>query len=85
MAKRIILGGGRSIGKVHYFKILQEFKKWSPEHAKMITYYRPWGSNSIAVWLDNDMVYKVKRHAPNRFTMQSLSEQDIAKKYNLKQ
>lgn len=83
MAEYLVLKCGRSKGKFNCYKIYSDFCKWSPEHAKMVEDYKPWGTNSIAVWLKNGQVYKVKRHAPGRFTMQSLSKEDIAKKYNL--
>lgn len=83
MSELIFIRGERSKGKVYYHEIYQEFCEWSLEHAKMVEDYKPWGTNSIAVWLKNGQVYKVKRHAPGRFTMQSLSKEDIAKKYNL--
>lgn len=66
-----------------YGEIYNEFCRWSPEHAKMVTDYRPWGSTSIVIWLSNGMAYKVKRCAANKFIMQKVSEDDIKKKFNL--
>lgn len=63
-------------------EILDEFKEWSPEHADMVTDYKPWGSSSIIIWLNNGLAYKVKRFAPGKFIMQLISEEDIAKKFN---
>ena len=62
-------------------KIFEEFKKWSPQHAGMVIEYRPWGNNSIAVWLSNGLTYKVKKYGPGKFTMQVLSEEEIKRKY----
>lgn len=66
-----------------YGELYKQFCKWSPEHAAMMADYRPWGTNSIVVWLNNKQAYKVKYHAPNKFTMQMLSEEDIKKKFGL--
>lgn len=66
-----------------WLQIYKEFCEWSPAHAKMIVDYRPWGSTSIVVWLNNGQAYKCKRHAADRFTMQLVSEEDINKKYGL--
>lgn len=66
-----------------YGDIYRDFCNWSLEHAAMIVDYRPWGSASICVWLNNGQAYKCKRHAANRFTMQMVSEEDIRKKYGL--
>ena len=66
-----------------WLQIYKEFCEWSPAHAKMIVDYRPWGSTSIVVWLNNGQAYKCKRHAADRFTMQLVSEEDIKKKYGL--
>lgn len=49
----------------------------------MVVDYRPWGSTSIVVWLNNGQAYKCKRHAADRFTMQMVSEEDIKKKFNI--
>lgn len=62
-------------------EIYEKFCKWSPVHANMIRIWKPWGSTSICVWLNNGMKYKVKHHGGNVFTMQSLSDEDIRKKY----
>ena len=63
--------------------IYKEFCEWSPKHAAMIIDYKPWGSTSILIRLNNGQAYKCKRCAQNRFIMQMVSELDIKKKYNL--
>lgn len=67
------------ISKTHQ-RIFSEFCEWSPTHASMVVDYGPWGSNSIVVWLNNGIAYKIKKHAPHRFTMQTVSEEDIMNK-----
>lgn len=67
------------ISKVHQ-KIYNDFCKWSPEYARMIVDYGPWGSTSIVIWLNNGMAYKVKKHMSGKFTMQVVSKEDINKK-----
>lgn len=69
--------------KLTWGEIYREFCKWSPEHAAMVEDYRPWGTNSIMIWLNNGHAYKCKRYAPGKFTMQILSEEDIKRKYKL--
>ena len=69
---------------ITYKEIYEEFCKWSPKHAEMIIECRPWGNNSIAIWLSNGMTYKVKYYGSNKFIMQSLSKDDINAKFNLK-
>ena len=64
-------------------EIYKDFCNWSPKHAAMVVDYRPWGSTSICVWLNNGQAYKCKRHAADRFTMQTVSEEDIRKKYGI--
>lgn len=64
-------------------ELYKEFCKWSPEHAKMVKDYAPWGSTSIVIWLDNGMMYKVKRHDKGKFVMQTLTKADIDKKFGL--
>jgi hypothetical protein len=49
----------------------------------MVKDYKPWGSTSIVIWLNNGCAFKVKRHASDRFTVQTVSKQDINKKYGL--
>lgn len=71
------------MAELTYGQIYKEFCEWSPKHAAMVTDYRPWGSTSIVVWLNNGYAYKVKRHAADRFTMQTVSEEDIKRKYGL--
>lgn len=64
-------------------ELYKEFCEWSPEHATMVTNYRPWGSHAIVIWLSNGMMYKVKRCDVNRFIMQKVSQEDINKKFGL--
>lgn len=71
------------MAEITYGEIYKEFREWSPEHAKMVIDYRPWGGHSIVIWLNNGMAYKVRRTAPNKFVMQSLSKEDINKKFNI--
>ena len=66
-----------------YIDIYKDFCNWSPKHAAMVVDYKPWGSSSIVVWLNNGQAYKCKRHAEDRFTMQMVSEDDIKKKYGI--
>ena len=66
-----------------YEEIYKEFCEWSPEHAKMAKDYRPWGNNSILVWLNNGMSFKVKYFDSNHFVMQMVSKEDIRKKYGI--
>ena len=68
--------------KMTYKEVYEEFCKWSPEHSKMAIDYRPWGTNSIVVWFKDGYAYKVKYHAPNRFIMQMVSDEDINRKFN---
>lgn len=65
-------------------EIFRDFSEWSPAHAEMVTSYRMWGENSIAIWLLNGQIYKCKQYAPHRFVMQPLTEADVKKKYNYK-
>lgn len=67
------------ISKTHQ-RIFREFCEWSPTHASMVVDYAEWGSTSIVVWLNNGIAYKVKRHAPYKFTMQVVYEEDIKRK-----
>lgn len=66
-----------------YEEIYKEFCEWSPEHAKMVKDYRPWGNNSILVLLNNGMAFKVKYFDSNHFVMQMVSKEDIRKKYGI--
>lgn len=67
-----------------YGDIYTEFCEWSPSHAAMVIDYRPWGRTSIVVWLRNGTAYKVKRIDKHKFIMQTVSEEDIKKKFQLK-
>lgn len=71
------------MAEITYGELYKEFCEWSPEHAKRVTNYRPWGRNSIVVWLNNGLIYKVKRCDTNRFVMQKVSEEDINRKFNV--
>ena len=64
-------------------EIYEEFCKWSPTRAAMVLDYRPWGTNSIIVWLSNGMMYKVKRYDDGKFVMQSVLEDDVKRKFGL--
>lgn len=66
-----------------YKEIYKEFCEWSPEHADMVVDYKPWGTNSIIVWLRDGYAYKCKRYGYCRFVMQIISYEDIRKKYGL--
>lgn len=66
-----------------YKELFEEFCEWSPELAPKVAYYRPWGGASIAIWLKNGFIYKVKRYAPNKFVMQMMTEDDVNKKFGL--
>lgn len=71
------------MSELTYGEFYKEFCDWPPKHAKMVTDYRPWDNMSIVVWLSNGQVYKVKRQAPGRFTMQSVSKADTDKKFGI--
>lgn len=64
-----------------YGELYKKFCAWSPEHAKMVKDYRPWGTNSIVVWLSNGMSYKVKYIEEGKFIMQTVSEEDVKRKF----
>lgn len=64
-------------------EIYDKFCEWSPVYAKMVVGYKPWGSTSIAVWLTSGLVFKVKLYDGHKFIMQTLSKEDINKKYEL--
>ena len=64
-------------------EIYTKFCKWSPHHAKMVKDYRPWGSTSIVIWLDNGQAYKVKYIYDDKFVMQPLTLDDINRKFGL--
>ena len=66
-----------------YGELYVEFCNCNPEIGAATIDYRPWGNNSIVIWLDNGKAYKVKRHSIGRFTMQSVSNDDIRKKFGL--
>ena len=66
-----------------YKEIYEEFCEWSPEHAKMVIDYRPWGSFSIVVWFNKNTAYKVKRYATHKFVMQPVTKEELRKKFGL--
>lgn len=66
-----------------YEDIYKEFCEWSPAHAKMVIDYRPWGRTSIVIWLNNGQAYKCKRCYPGYFVMQTVSKDDINRKFSL--
>ena len=68
--------------EITWGEIYEKFCAWSPEHAKMVNDYRPWGSTSIVVWLKNGQAYKVKYIADDKFVMQTVSKADIDKKFS---
>lgn len=63
-------------------EIYNEFCECNPKRAENVIDYRPWGSNSILIYLNNGNAYKCKRYAPYRFNIQMVSEEDIKKKFN---
>lgn len=69
------------MAEITYGELFEEFCAWNPILAHKIDDYRPWGSTSIVIWLNNGFTYKVKRYAPNRFIMQAVSQDDINKKF----
>lgn len=62
-------------------KLFKLFKKCNPEMAEMVVDYKPWGSNSLCLWLRNGMMYKVKFFADGKFVMQTVTEEDVKRKY----
>lgn len=75
--------GGMTNAEYNYLKIFKEFCNWNPIYGNMAKDYKPWGVNSILVEFKNGMHFKVKRHGFNNFVVQSVSEDDINKKYRL--
>ena len=63
-------------------EIYNKFCAWSPDHAKLIRDYRPWGSTSIVIWLKNGMMYKVKYISDDKFVMQIVTKEDIDRKFS---
>lgn len=61
-------------------ELYQKFCSAVPDVAKRISDYRPWGQNSIVIWLDDDTAYKVK-YIGGKFVKQSVSAEDIERKY----
>ena len=68
---------------VTHNEIFNEFCIWSPTLAPKVVAYRPWGSTSIVVWLNNGFIYKIKRYGPDKFVMQAVSKDDVNKKFGL--
>jgi len=71
------------MAEITWGEIYTEFCNLNPDIGAMIIDYRPWGSTSIVIWLENGMAYKIKRHAPGRFIIQPVSEDDLNRKFNL--
>lgn len=59
-----------------------KFKNWNPKMAEMVVNWRPWGSYSICLWLRNGMIYKARYYGENRFIMQTITEEDVNRKYD---
>lgn len=70
------------MNEITYGELYKEFCEWSPEHAKMVIDYRPWGRMSIVVWFRNGQIYKVKYIDKNHFVMQMLSKEDVERKFS---
>jgi hypothetical protein len=69
------------MAEITWGEIYAEFCNWNTQIGAKVIDYRPWGSTSIVVWLNNGQAYKVKRHASDRFTMQIVTQDDIDKKF----
>lgn len=67
--------------KITHEEIYEKFCFWSPQHAKMVKDYAPWGSTSIVIWLNNGQAYKVKYIEGDKFIMQPVLKADIEKKF----
>lgn len=63
-------------------KLFKLFKNWNPGMAEMVIEYKPWGRNSLCIWLRNGMIYKAKYYGENKFVMQTVSEEDVKRKYD---
>lgn len=63
-----------------YGELYQKFCEAEPDMAKQICDYRPWGRNSIVIWLDGGTAYKVK-DIGGKFVKQLVSADDIKRKY----
>ena len=72
------------MAEINHEEIFQEFCDWNPELASKVVAHAPWGSTSIVIWISNEMTYKVKRHAAGKFTMQTVTQDDIDKKFGYK-
>lgn len=62
-------------------ELFELFKKWNPGMARMIVNYKQWGHSSICLWLRNGMLYKAKYYPVNKFVMQTLTKEDVERKY----
>ena len=69
--------------EITYGELYVKFCNLNPEDAAMIIDYKPWGNNSIAVWFDDGTIYKVKYIGEDRFFVQTISEEDAKRKFNL--
>lgn len=63
-----------------YGELYNKFCEDEPDMAKQICDYRPWGRNSIVIWLDGGTAYKVK-DIGGKFVKQLVSADDIKRKY----
>ena len=63
-----------------YGELYNKFCEDEPDMAKQICDYRPWGRNSIVIWLDGGIAYKVK-DIGGKFVKQLVSADDIKRKY----
>ena len=68
--------------KMTHEELYASFCNENPEMAEQIEEYKPWGSTSIIVHLKDGKNYKVKCCAPDRFTVQVLTLDDIRRKFN---
>ena len=62
-------------------ELYAKFKAWNPEMDKMVLDYRQWGSNSLCIWLYNGMKYKAKLYDGNKFIMQTVTDEDVKRKF----
>lgn len=71
------------MNKSTYKEIYDDFYSWNPELGSKVIDYEPWGSTSIVIWLNNGMIYKVKRYEHDKFVLQTLSKEDVDRKFGL--
>lgn len=63
-----------------HVELYQKFCEAEQDMAKQICDYRPWGHNSIVIWLDGGTAYKVK-DIGGKFVKQLVPADDIKRKY----